>query len=156
MNQNIMNNHPHPERVEINHPQTKTFRQLIKSIVKAAWRPNLLEPPAVDKDLPNLSFLERSAEVLRYNLLQLEYALSAGGGLRAWLKLNLLITLVLAIPTVLIMPVITLILTTFHTWTELLILIMYNITLAVLGVFICAILMTLILLIIRIVVKWVL
>jgi len=65
--------------------------------IKAAWQPQPLVRPIVDPDLTSLSPIERSAEVLRYQLLKVEYALSAGGSLREWLKLNLRIAVVLAI-----------------------------------------------------------
>lgn len=88
--------------------------------LRAAWQPVPIQAPEVDPDLTALSPIERSAEVLRYKFLQLEYALSPSGALRGWLKLNLLLCLLLAIPAVFIVPILTAVLSAFETWTALL------------------------------------
>ena len=44
---------------------------------------------------------------IRFGILKLEYFLSPGGWLRAWFKVNLLLGVILAVPVVLIMPVLT-------------------------------------------------
>lgn len=85
--------------------------------LKIVWQPAPVRPPEVDPDLTDLSGIQRSTEVLRYKILQLEYELSSGGGLRAWLKLNLLVALLLVIPALLVVPVITFLLSSFATWT---------------------------------------
>ena len=82
-----------------------------------AWRPIPIEPPALDSHLETLSGVERVAEVLRFNVLSIEAAISPHGGLRAWLKLNVLATLTLAIPAMLVVPVITYLLSGFSTWS---------------------------------------
>ena len=57
---------------------------------------------------------------------QLEYALSPDGGLRAWFKLNLLLCLMLGIPLLFVVPVVTGLLTSFASWTALLLQIAIN------------------------------
>lgn len=86
-----------------------------------AWRPIPVEPPIIDSDLQSLSAIERVAEVLRFNALSFEFSVSPKGGLRAWLKLNFLVGLVLAIPALTLIPVITFILNGFATWTQFLV-----------------------------------
>ena len=88
----------------------------IKSALASAWRPIPVPVPAVDPDLPRMGFLPRSAEVIRYQVLRVEHALSPGGGLRCWLKLNVLLALGLAIPAVLLVPPVTAVLVAFSTW----------------------------------------
>jgi hypothetical protein len=83
-----------------------------------AWRPTPVAPPTLDSNLEALSGIERVAEVLRFSALSVENAISPHGGLRAWLKLNLLVALVLAIPAVLVVPVITYLLSGFSTWAQ--------------------------------------
>jgi hypothetical protein len=94
---------------------------ILGSAVNAVCTASQVRPvcrPAVDRDLERLSFVERVAEVLRYSILRLEYSLSATGELRAWFKGSLSLALLLAIPAVLIMPVLTLIFGTFVTWSS--------------------------------------
>jgi hypothetical protein len=76
--------------------------------------------PCVAQDLPQLSFLERSAAALSWQALRLEYALSPSGYLRAWAMLCMKTAIVLGIPAVLIVPVVTIIMTGIATWTALL------------------------------------
>lgn len=90
---------------------------MLRGTLTAAWQPKTIPPPKVDPDLTKLAGIERSAEVLRYMGLQLEYALSADGGLRAWLQLNVLACCILAIPTLLVVPVVTWLLSAFTTWS---------------------------------------
>jgi hypothetical protein len=89
----------------------------LANTLKAAWQPKPVPLPHVDPDLTEFPAIERSAEVFRYKLLQLEYALSPGGALRAWLKMNLLVCLILGIPALLVVPVITFLIGSFATWT---------------------------------------
>ena len=84
----------------------------------AAMQPLPLKPPQTCADSTTLSAIERSAEVLRYSACRLEYWLSPGGRLRAWLRLNLLLAELLAIPSIILAPVITLFLATLASWTE--------------------------------------
>jgi hypothetical protein len=90
----------------------------ISRALMLAWRPTPVAPPALDSHLETLSGIERVAEVLRFSTLSVENAISPHGGLRAWLKLNLLVALVLAIPAALVVPVITYLLSGFSTWAQ--------------------------------------
>jgi hypothetical protein len=86
---------------------------------RRAWQPFPLAEPRVDPDLPHLPAIVRTAEVLRYQALRLEYALSPDGALRGWAKLNLLAFLVLGIPVALFVPALTLLLGFLATGTAL-------------------------------------
>ena len=104
----------------------------LRQVFGTAWDPRPVPKPVVDPSLPGAPFLLRVAEVLRYHLLLLEYSLSRGGGLRAWLKLNLLLALLLLIPVVLVVPVVTALLEGLATWTALLLQIVSNLVQTVL------------------------
>lgn len=88
----------------------------IKSAWALAWRPVPVPVPAVDPELARLGFVPRSAEVIRYQVMRAEHALSPGGGLRCWLKLNVLLALGLAIPAILLVPPMTAVLVAFSAW----------------------------------------
>lgn len=86
-----------------------------------AWSPIRVKPPELDSHLETLSGVERVSEVLRFSALSVEVAISPHGGLRAWLKLNVLVALVLAIPAILVVPIITYLLSGFSTWSQFLV-----------------------------------
>lgn len=95
-------------------------RSLVRAIsgtLTSSWQRRPLTPPEIDPKLEQLSAIERISEVLRYQLLRLEYAISSGGGFRAWLKLNLLLGAVLMIPALVVVPVITWLMGSFVTLT---------------------------------------
>lgn len=94
-----------------------TLLATLAHTVRASWSPQPLTPPTVDHELESLSPIERSAEVLRFQLLRLEYALSSGGSLREYLKFNLRLAAVLAIPSFLIAPIITFALGQVAAWS---------------------------------------
>ena len=99
--------------------------------------------PMVDPDLSRMGFVPRSAEVMRFQVLRLEHALSPGGGLRCWMKLNVLLALGLAIPALLLVPPITWILAGMATWSAYLAAVVLNLLLAlVYAILIAAILST--------------
>ncbi len=75
----------------------------------------------VDIDLPHLSSIERSAEVLRYTCSRLEYWLSPQGMLREWLRFNLRIACVLVVPALVVAPLVTLALGQFKAWVDLIV-----------------------------------
>ena len=89
----------------------------LKSAWASAWRPVPLPVPRVDPELPRLGFVVRSAEVIRYQVLRVEHALSPGGGLRAWVRINLLVGLALLAPALLVVPFATALLAGFAGWT---------------------------------------
>lgn len=97
--------------------QSRSLIAVMGGVARATWRQVPLAAPEIDPQLENLSAVERIAEVLRYKLLHLEFAISGGGGIRAWLRLNLLIAAVLAIPAVVVVPIVTWLLGSFVTLT---------------------------------------
>lgn len=111
---------------------------------RSAWRPTPPHPPRIDPDLASLPALSRVTEALRYSILDFERAISPNGGLRAWAQLNLLAALVLAIPTLLVVPVITLLLSGFATWSEFLKLIFVNLLLTAVALFLLLLVLVLI------------
>ncbi len=100
----------------ISEPRGSIGARMMRAVA-LAWRPVSLNPPAIDPDLETLPVLERVAETLRFTVLSIESAVSPQGGLRAWLKLNFLVAAVLAIPALLIVPVVTYLLNDFATWS---------------------------------------
>ena len=84
------------------------------------WRPKPLPVPVVDMDLPHLTAVERSAEVCRFILNKLEYALSPLGDLREFIKLNMRLAISIAIPVLMVAPLVTMAITQFKAWVALL------------------------------------
>ncbi len=76
--------------------------------------------PVVDHELHRLSGIERAAEVLRFMLHRLEYWLSPLGHLREFLKLNLRFAIAIAIPVLMVAPLVTMALDQFKAWIALL------------------------------------
>ena len=74
----------------------------------------------MDHELPSLSGVERSAEVLRFMMHKLEYWLSPLGHLREFIKLNLRLVLAIAIPVLMVAPLVTMALDQFKAWIVLL------------------------------------
>ncbi len=74
----------------------------------------------VDHELALFNAVERSAEVFRYNFNRAEYWLSPGGWLREWIRLNFRIAILMAIPALLVGPLITRALTQLSAWVTLL------------------------------------
>ena len=71
----------------------------------------------IDHGLDEMIVLERVTEVCRYQFLQLEYALSRGGGVRVWLRVNVLLPMALLIPAMVVVPVLTWLAGSFATLT---------------------------------------
>jgi hypothetical protein len=111
--------------------------------LRRAWRPTPPNPPRIDPDLTSLSALPRVTEALRYSILDLERAISPNGGLRAWAQLNVLVALVLAIPAFLVVPVVTLLLSGFATWSEFLKQIFVNLLVAAVAIFLAVLVLVL-------------
>ena len=91
---------------------TRTFTQ--------HWQPKPLPVPVVDVELPHLTAIERSAEVCRFILNRLEYALSPLGNLREFFKLNIQIAIAIGVPALLVAPLITMAITQFRAWIAML------------------------------------
>ena len=98
-----------------------TWAKQMREIVIQRWQPVPLQVPMVDIDLPYLSAIERSAEVLRYTCSRLEYWLSPQGMLREWLRFNLRIACVLVVPALVVAPLVTLALGQFRAWVDLIV-----------------------------------
>lgn len=99
------------EKLSLSIPKTLSLA------MRNAWQPIPVPKPEVDPDLPQLPAIQRSAEVLRYKMLQLEFAISPEGGLRGWLKLNVLLALLIGIPALFLVPIITFLVSSFASWT---------------------------------------
>jgi hypothetical protein len=84
------------------------------------WQPEPLTEPIVDETLPDLSGIERSAEVARFTMAKLEHWLSPLGNLREFFRMNLRLAICIAVPVLLVAPVITLALERFKTWVAML------------------------------------
>ncbi|MCB1234163.1 MAG: hypothetical protein KDM91_03745 [Verrucomicrobiae bacterium] len=72
--------------------------------LRKLWKQEPIERPVPDLELTPDSWVERGAEVIGWWLARLEYWLSESGWLRAWLRLNLLVSIVLTIAGVLLLP----------------------------------------------------
>ncbi len=83
----------------------------------AAWTPTPIPMPQIDPQLDELTMLQRIAEVCRYLCLRLEYAVSSGGTLRAWVRVNLLVLLTGIVPALLVVPLLTLLASEFTSFT---------------------------------------
>jgi hypothetical protein len=85
------------------------------------WQPKPIQPPKVDPALEKLTGAQRSAEVIRFGILSLEFWLSPLGRLREWVRLNSKLSAILLIPAVLVLPLILLITGQLVQWLALLI-----------------------------------
>lgn len=83
----------------------------------AAWTPTPIPMPQIDPQLDELTMLQLIAEVCRYLCLRLEYAVSSGGTLRAWVRVNLLVLLTGIVPALLVVPLLTLLASEFTSFT---------------------------------------
>ncbi|MCB1132631.1 MAG: hypothetical protein KDN05_16005 [Verrucomicrobiae bacterium] len=72
--------------------------------LRRLWKQEPLDRPTANLELTPDSWVERGAEVLGWSLARFEYWLSASGWLRAWLRLNLLVSIVLTSAGVLLLP----------------------------------------------------
>ncbi len=118
--------------------------------VRNSWNPQPLLPPTIDEELESLSPIERSAEVLRFQLLRLEYQLSSRGRLREYLKLNLCIAVVFAAPAFLIAPIITFFLGEVAAWSALLLTTAVNFLLTLVALIAIAVVLSFVQLFLRI------
>jgi len=96
-----------------------TWAKQVSQIVVKRWQPEPLSEPVVDQDLPQLSAIERSAEVVCFTCRRFEYWISPRGILREWFKFNLRLALGLAVPALLVAPLVTLALQQFNVWIDL-------------------------------------
>lgn len=111
--------------------QDQPVRSLLAS-VRDAWQPVPISAPVIDHDLNEMATSERITEVCRYQLLRLEYGVSCGGGLRAWLRVNVLVATVVLIPALLVVPVLNVLAGSFATLTTFLLQAAINLFISVL------------------------
>ncbi len=83
----------------------------------AVWTPTPIPIPQIHPHLDELTALQRIAEVCRYLCLRLEYAVSSGGTLRAWVRVNLMVLLTGIVPALLVVPLLTLLASEFTSFT---------------------------------------
>ncbi len=88
----------------------------LKELFKSPWNPKPVEPPTVDPNLQELDPLTRSAESIRYSILSLEFWISPKGQVREWLRSNARLAILLAIPSFLVLPIITFVLWQLVAW----------------------------------------
>lgn len=72
--------------------------------LRRLWKQEPLDRPTANLELTPDSWVERGAEVIGWSLALFEYWLSASGWLRAWLRLNLFLSVLLMIAGVLLLP----------------------------------------------------
>ena len=107
-------------------------RNSLVRVSRHLWNPLPIARPVIEPDLPDLSWPERTAEVLRFTLLSVEHWLSRGGVLREWLRLNIWLAIILTVAAVLLVPPGTAVLEGAAEWTALSGEIVENVTTAVL------------------------
>ena len=95
----------------------------ILNLIRTTWNPKPLSVPEIDPTLESMPVLERITEVLRYQLLQIEYALSSRGGLREWTRVVIVLSLIMVIPALLVVPLVTVFFNAAVSWTAMLLLI---------------------------------
>ena len=96
----------------------------------------------MDKDLPHLNGIERAAEVFRFILTTLEHWLSPSGRLREFIKMNARLAIAIAVPVVIVAPLVTLALEQLRGWVVLLTSTMSSFVLFPLSVLLCALLVS--------------
>ena len=98
-----------------------------------AWSPRGLTKPEVDPALTELHPVVRAAEVLRYSIAKLEYWISPEGHLREATRLTAFATALLAVPGLMLAPIVTLCLVQVSGWLDLIIKILLNLAGIVIG-----------------------
>lgn len=127
------------------HPSTvvsPTWPKRLKKLLTRHWHPKPLPEPVVDKDLPHLNGIERAAEVIRFILTTLEHWLSPSGRLREFIKMNARLAIAIAVPVVIVAPLVTLALEQLKGWVLLLTTTMSSFVLFPLSVLLCALLVS--------------
>ena len=112
---------PPPQPRQLPAVPSTTWAKQMRQIVLQKWQPEPLPVPVVDIDLPQLSAIERAAEVMRFSCSRLEYWLSPQGTMREWLRFNLRIACALVVPALVVAPLVTLALGQFKTWVDLIV-----------------------------------
>ena len=110
-------------------PEQSTHKSRISrftDFIRSKWHPKEVEIPKVETELPALPPVERSAESIRYGFKRLEYWVSPTGTIREWLRFNLWVAGMLAVPSLLVVPLLTYLLGSFASWTGFLVQIVAN------------------------------
>lgn len=76
----------------------------LSNLCDSFWTPQPLVKPQPPDPAVCRSFASRVAGRVRYLFLRAEYALSPQGGLREWLRLNVLVLLLIGIPSIILVP----------------------------------------------------
>jgi hypothetical protein len=97
-------------------PQKRNCIECLKQLIRRHWKPKPIDPPQPDSEIENLTGPQRSAEVIKYSILSLEFWLSPLGRLREWVRLNGKLSAVLLVPALLVVPLITFIVWQIATW----------------------------------------
>lgn len=108
-----------PEEQALTISRPKNWVTSVKLFFQRHWHPKPMDEPAVDPALPQLSGIERAAEVVRYCLASFENWISSSGHLREWIRLNIRIALFIAAPSLLVVPLVTLAFQQFSSWSVL-------------------------------------
>ncbi len=96
----------------------KSIREWKQKLI-TQWHPKEIEPPQIDPELPKLTALQRSAEVIRYWINGIEYWVSPKGIIREWFRWNLWVAILLGIPAFLVVPIVTLLFSQLASWSML-------------------------------------
>ena len=96
----------------------------------------------VDHELPHLNGIERAAEVIRFIVTTLEHWLSPSGQLREFVKMNARLAIAIAVPVVIVAPLVTLALEQLKGWVGLLTFTMSNFILFPLSILLCILLVS--------------
>jgi hypothetical protein len=102
-------------------------------LIRQAWKPQPIERPTIDPDLPTMPWPERSAEVIRYAFFGAEHWISRRGFLREWVRTNLWVGVCLLAAALLVVPPVTMLLKGVAEWAALVENIVSNITTTVMG-----------------------
>jgi len=81
--------------------------------LRTLWKQKPVDPPTPDLELTPDSWVERGGEVIGWWIARLEYWLSESGWLRAWLRFNLIVSVVLSIAGLLLLPAVSRVLEQF-------------------------------------------
>jgi len=89
--------------------------------IREWFKPTPIDPPTVDPEFAEMCGLQRSAESLKFGILTFEYWVSASGKLRIWIKNNMLLASLLAVPVLIVMPLLGLLLWQLVSWIGMLV-----------------------------------
>ena len=113
-------------------PETRPARSH-SPLIRRAWKPEPVERPAVDPELPGMPWPERCAETIRYAALRAEHWLSRQGALREWLRLTVWAGIALLAAALLVVPPVTMLLRGVAEWSGLVETTVLNVTSTAMG-----------------------